>query len=39
MLDLKRRQQDLRRYVSALEAWLIGTLSAFNITGERARTG
>lgn len=35
MLDLKRRQQDLRRYVSALEAWLIGTLSAFNITGER----
>ncbi len=35
MLDLRRRQQDLRRYVSALEAWLIGTLSAFNITGER----
>ncbi len=35
MLDLKRRQQDLRRYVSALEAWLIGTLSAFNVTGER----
>ncbi|GGF55536.1 octanoyltransferase [Azorhizobium oxalatiphilum] len=35
MLDLKRRDQDLRRYVGALEAWLIGTLSAFNITGER----
>lgn len=35
MLDLKRRQQDLRRYVSALEAWLIGTLSAFNISAER----
>ncbi|MEW6256648.1 MAG: lipoyl(octanoyl) transferase LipB [Pseudomonadota bacterium] len=35
MLDLKRRRQDLRRYVSALEAWLIGTLSAFTVTGER----
>ena len=35
MLDLKRREADLRRYVSALEAWLIGTLSAFNVVGER----
>jgi lipoyl(octanoyl) transferase len=35
MLDLKRREPDLRRFVSALEAWLIGTLSAFNIRGER----
>ena len=35
MLDLKRREADLRRYVSALETWLIGTLSAFNVTGER----
>ncbi|MEP9377605.1 lipoyl(octanoyl) transferase LipB [Aquabacter sp. CN5-332] len=35
MLDLRRRQPDLRRYVSALEAWLIGTLSAFNVRGER----
>ncbi|MEW6124443.1 MAG: lipoyl(octanoyl) transferase LipB [Pseudomonadota bacterium] len=35
MLDLKRRQPDLRRYVSALEAWLIASLSAFNVTGER----
>ncbi|WP_393978579.1 lipoyl(octanoyl) transferase LipB [Xanthobacter agilis] len=35
MLDLHRRAPDVRRYVSALEAWLIGTLSAFNITGER----
>lgn len=35
MLDLKRRTPDVRRYVSALESWLIGTLSAFNITGER----
>ena len=28
MLDLSRRQQDLRRYVAALEAWLIATLGA-----------
>ncbi len=35
LLDLKRRDPDLRRYVGALEAWLIGTLSAFNVTGER----
>ena len=35
MLDLKRRSPDVRRYVSALEAWIIGTLSAFNVTGER----
>ncbi|MFS8038070.1 lipoyl(octanoyl) transferase LipB [Xanthobacter sp. AM11] len=35
MLDLKRRAPDVRRYVSALEAWIIGTLSAFNVTGER----
>ncbi|MCV9939861.1 lipoyl(octanoyl) transferase LipB [Boseaceae bacterium BT-24-1] len=35
MLDLKRREPDLRRFVSALEAWLIGTLATFNIRGER----
>jgi len=35
MLDLKRRTPDLRRYVTALEAWLIATLAAFNIRGER----
>ena len=35
MLDLKRRNPDLRRYVAALEAWLIRTLDAFNIRGER----
>jgi len=35
MLDLKRREPDLRRFVSALEAWLIGTLGAFNIRGGR----
>jgi len=35
MLDLKRREPDLRRYVAALEAWLIATLDAFNVRGER----
>jgi lipoyl(octanoyl) transferase len=35
MLDLQRRTPDLRRYVAALEAWLIATLDAFNIRGER----
>jgi lipoyl(octanoyl) transferase len=35
MLDLTRRRQDLRRYVTALEAWLLETLTAFNVRGER----
>lgn len=35
MLDLKRRQPDLRRFVAALESWLIGTLDEANIRGER----
>ena len=35
MLDLNRRMPDLRRFVAALEAWLIRTLDAFNIRGER----
>ncbi|WP_134495792.1 lipoyl(octanoyl) transferase LipB [Microvirga pakistanensis] len=35
MLDLKRRRPDLRRYVAALESWLIGTLAEFNVRGER----
>ncbi len=35
MLDLRQRGPDVRRFVAALEAWLIGTLAAFNITGER----
>jgi lipoyl(octanoyl) transferase len=34
MLDLKSRQPDLRRFVAGLEAWLIKTLSAFNVKGE-----
>ena len=35
MLDLKRRGPDVRRYVASLEEWLIRTLAAFNIRGER----
>ncbi len=35
MLHLERRRPDLRAFVSALEAWLIGTLGDFNVTGER----
>ncbi len=35
MLDLRQRQQDVRAYVCALEEWIIKTLNAFNIKGER----
>ena len=35
MLDLTKRGQDVRRFVMALEAWVIASLDAFNITGER----
>ncbi len=35
MLDLKRRQPDVRAYVAALEQWIISTLAAFNVRGER----
>lgn len=35
MLDLKRRRPDVRAYVASLEALIIRTLAAFNITGER----
>lgn len=35
MLDLRRRGQDVRAFVAGLESWLIGTLAAFNVTGER----
>ncbi|WP_434051580.1 MAG: lipoyl(octanoyl) transferase LipB [Roseibium sp.] len=35
MLDLKQRQQDVRAFVSALEAWLINTLWHYHIRGER----
>ncbi len=35
MLDLKRRGEDVRAFVAALEAWIIATLDGFNIRGER----
>jgi lipoyl(octanoyl) transferase len=35
MLDLNRRNQDLRAFVCALEDWIIAALSTFNVTGER----
>src|SRR5580704_3041197 len=35
MLDLKQRQPDVRAYVAALEQWIIRTLAAFNVRGER----
>ena len=35
MLDLKRRGPDVRKFVATLEEWLIRTLAAFNVRGER----
>lgn len=35
MLDLNRRNPDLRAFVCALEDWIIAALSAFNVKGER----
>ncbi len=35
MLDLKRRGPDVRRFVASLEEWIIRTLGAFNVRGER----
>jgi lipoyl(octanoyl) transferase len=35
MLNLRRRGQDVRAFVTALEDWLIATLAAFNVKGER----
>lgn len=35
MLDLKRRRPDVRAFVEALEAWLIGTLARFDLRGVR----
>ncbi len=34
MLDLKRRVPDVRRYVAALELWLIDALAELGVTGE-----
>lgn len=35
MLDLKKRNNDLRAYVSSLEEWIIQTLAHYNIQGTR----
>ena len=35
MLDLNRRGRDVRAFVAALEAWLIATLAALGVAGER----
>lgn len=35
MLDLGRRRPDIRAYVGALQEWIIRTLAAFNVRGER----
>jgi lipoyl(octanoyl) transferase len=35
MLDLKRRRPDVRAFVAALEEWIIRTLAAVNVRGER----
>lgn len=35
MLDLRKRGQDVRAFVAGLESWLIATLAAFNVKGER----
>ncbi|MGU3576370.1 lipoyl(octanoyl) transferase LipB [Brucellaceae bacterium C25G] len=35
MLDLKRRREDVRAFVAALEQWIIQTLAEFNVKGER----
>jgi lipoyl(octanoyl) transferase len=35
MLDLNRRKPDVRAFVCAMEDWIIATLAAFNVRGER----
>jgi len=35
LLDLKRRGSDVRRFVAALEHWIIATLATYQIRGER----
>ena len=35
MLHLKQRRPDVRLFVASLEEWLIRTLAAFNVRGER----
>lgn len=35
MIDLRRRGPDVRRFVATLEEWIIRSLAAFNVRGER----
>ncbi len=35
VLDLKRRRQDIRAFVAALEDWVIATLADYQVRGER----
>jgi lipoyl(octanoyl) transferase len=35
MLDLKRRAPDVRRFVASIEEWIVRTLRAFGVRGER----
>ncbi len=35
MLDLKKRNHDVRAFVHGLEDWVIGSLQRFNVIGER----
>jgi lipoyl(octanoyl) transferase len=35
ILDLKRRREDVRAFVAALEQWIIESLDALNVSGER----
>ena len=35
MLDLEKRGKDIRAFIRGLEAWLIESLDAFNVKGER----
>jgi lipoyl(octanoyl) transferase len=34
MLDLRKRGRDVRAFVEALEAWIIGALAEFNVEGQ-----
>ena len=35
MLDIRRRGGDVRAFVALLERWIVATLAAFNVKGER----
>ena len=37
MLDIKARSLDIRAFVTQLEAWVVGALAEFNVTGETHR--